>query len=98
MKRSDITREQILRAVLDYRKHGYSRVTWYLEHKALVGAPFKVIWRALEREVKRGLLEYGTSLHSPWVTREGLQWLDLNSDNEILFADNEISLVSLSEI
>lgn len=35
------------------------------------GEPFKVCWRAMERADKRGLLDYGVSLRTAWLTEKG---------------------------
>lgn len=35
------------------------------------GQPFKVCYRAMERAEKRGLIEYGVSLRTGWLTDKG---------------------------
>lgn len=39
------------------------------------GQPAKVVERAVEREVKRGYLEYGCSLWNAWPTPKGRAFL-----------------------
>lgn len=43
--------------------------------EALPGAPDKVVFAAMMRQVDRGLLEYGTFPTSPWLTEEGRAYL-----------------------
>ncbi len=38
----------------------------------LTGQPYKVCLRAAERACKRGLLEYGVSLRTGWLSGDGL--------------------------
>lgn len=48
-------------------------------HEALAvetGQPEKVCYRALERACDRGLIEYGTSLRTGWLTKAGLDLLE----------------------
>lgn len=40
------------------------------------GAPEKVCYRACERAHKHGLIEYGTSLRSGWLTAKGRDLLE----------------------
>lgn len=39
--------------------------------KELTGAPDKVIWAAMEREERRGMVDYGVSLRGGWLTAKG---------------------------
>jgi hypothetical protein len=36
------------------------------------GAPFKVCYRAMERAERRGLIDYGVSLRTGWLTDKGI--------------------------
>lgn len=46
------------------------------EHLArCTGQPQKVCYRALERAVRRGLLDYGVSLRTSWLTDKGMEEL-----------------------
>lgn len=65
MARKDISDEQVVRAYASYRSLDVS--VWELLMEE-TGQPFKVCLRAAERALDRGLLEYGTSLNSAWVT------------------------------
>ena len=38
--------------------------------------PFKVCYRAMERAEHRGLIEYGVSLRTGWLTEKGLELLN----------------------
>jgi len=49
-------------------------MTWQYIQKE-TGAPEKVIYAAMEREDNRGLLEWGVSLRTAWLTKEGEQRL-----------------------
>ena len=42
------------------------------------GEPEKVCFRAMERAFNHGLIEYGVSLRSGWLTEKGLQLLKDN--------------------
>lgn len=37
----------------------------------VTGQPLKVCYRAMERAYRRGLIEYGVSLRSGWLTDKG---------------------------
>lgn len=41
----------------------------------MTGQPEKVCYRAMERAERRGLIEYGVSLRSGWLTDAGMQLL-----------------------
>lgn len=44
--------------------------------EATTGQCAKVCYRAMERAFRRGLIDYGTSLRSGWLTAKGLEVLD----------------------
>lgn len=43
------------------------------------GQPIKVCYRAMERAEERGLIEYGTSLRTGWLTEKGKALLQKSS-------------------
>ena len=43
------------------------------------GEPFKVCWRAMERAVGRGLIDYGVSLRTGWITSRGICLISANT-------------------
>lgn len=68
-KRSDISE----RLVLDVysRPHGER----YPADEVLMretGAPRKVVWAAMIRELDRGSIEFGVNLRGGWLTKEGV--------------------------
>jgi hypothetical protein len=69
MRRRDITTKIVLeaavRASLERRM-----MTWEYIHEA-TGAPEKVIYAAMQREDDRGYLDWGVSLRTAWITKEG---------------------------
>ena len=74
MKTSDITDLQVLQ----------SQQRWLLQRdgpwgyeilERETGIHSKVCWRAFERAEKRGLLEYGVSLRTAWITEKGKELL-----------------------
>ena len=40
------------------------------------GEPFKVCYRCMERAADRNLIEYGVSLRTGWITKEGEKLLN----------------------
>lgn len=67
MATKDISDTQVLNAYLATGPHEWP----YDVLQRTTGQPFKVCWRAMERAYRHGLLEYGTSLRSGWVTEKG---------------------------
>jgi hypothetical protein len=69
MSTKDITDLMVCAAVTAYKTHGlpFSDERLHLE----TGQPIKVCERAMERAYRRGLIEYGVSLRSGWLTEEG---------------------------
>ena len=69
MKTSDITDAQVCRA---YAEWADSRDLFADQVLMLMtGAPYKVALRAMERSARRGLVEWGVSLRSGWLTERG---------------------------
>jgi hypothetical protein len=52
----------------------------YLILMAWTGECEKVCYRALERAHRRGLIEYGVSLRSGWVTQKGMDLIEAHID------------------
>lgn len=75
MSRKDVTDLQVCRAYELWRAElqslgaGARRPTQLLQE--WTDEPLKVCWRAMERACGRGLVEYGTSLDSGWLTEKG---------------------------
>lgn len=69
-KRSDITDLAVLCAAA-FRDQG-EFITDRLRRR-YPDCPPKVLYAAIERASKRGLLDYGVSLRSGWVTAEGVR-------------------------
>lgn len=76
MATKDITDIQVCEAVRDSRKsHGE---LWPYELLASrTGQPEKVCYRAMERAVRHGLIEYGVSLRSGWLTDKAVALLNV---------------------
>ena len=70
MSTKDITDLQVCEA---YKRceHGRPRVWPYEILQETTGQAFKVCYRAMERAHERGLLNYGTSLRTAWLTDKG---------------------------
>ena len=82
MKISDIKTEQVLRACHAFHKvDGENRMPVTLLIKEY-NAPEKVIFRAMERDLRNGFIDYGTSLQTAWVTEKGYLYLDILADAE----------------
>jgi len=79
MATKDITDLQVLTAQREWLNnrglHGYLRLS------IATGQCAKVCYFAMQRAHKRGLLEYGTSLRTAWITEKGGEMLKNNIDN-----------------
>ncbi len=70
MATKDITDRQVCLAVA--RWNAAQEGPWPYELlMGWTGAPFKVCYRAMERADQRGLLDYGVSLRTAWLTEKG---------------------------
>lgn len=70
MATKDISDVQVLQAFVDARAGNYAK--WSYEFLAeRTGQAEKVCYRAMERASNRGLVEYGVSLRTAWLTGEG---------------------------
>ena len=75
MKRSDITTLSVLKACDKFHKKSKKlmAIETLINEYSL---PKKIIYRAMERDCKNGLIEYGTSLGTAWVTETGYKFLN----------------------
>ena len=80
MKRSDITDVMVCEVFAEFDRSFYaepSGVNIYengYPHDVLMerhGAPFKVVYAAMERTSDRGFIDYGVSLRTGWLTAKG---------------------------
>lgn len=69
MKRADITDAMICRAYARARREGDPIAIIAAE----TGAPYKMAWRAAERAMTHGLINYGVSLRGGWLTEKGIE-------------------------
>jgi hypothetical protein len=67
MKRADISTAEVLRAYRDRPMFGPWPTAILMEK----GYPAKVAYAAMEREERRGFIEYGVSLRAGWLTPKG---------------------------
>lgn len=71
MAMKDITDRQVCLAVKAFRDRDLG-LPWPYEALAIeTGQPEKVCYRAMERANQRGLLDYGVSLRTAWLTEKG---------------------------
>ena len=69
MSTKDVSDFDVCRAVAMCREDNH---IWPYELLAeWTGQPEKVCYRAMERSQKRGLIEYGVSLRTAWLTERG---------------------------
>lgn len=71
--RKDVTDFHVVKAYSEYRERGFMFVYEYLS--VMTGEPQKVCYRAMERAADHGLIEYGVSLRTGWLTDKGKQLL-----------------------
>lgn len=69
MKTADITDTQVCQAFAQWRESRDLFADQVL--MLLTNAPEKVAMRAMERAARRGLVEYGVSLRTGWLTEKG---------------------------
>lgn len=86
MATKDITDKQVCEAYAEIKKQTddlMSRRALLIEKHdwpydllmKMTGQPEKVCYRAMERAEERGLIEYGVSLRSGWLTEKGKELL-----------------------
>lgn len=77
MATKDITDRQVCEAFAAFADHGLPFADERL--MAATGQCDKVCYRAMERADGRGLVEYGVSLRSGWLTDKGKALLDASA-------------------
>ena len=79
MARKNITDLQVLLALEKWKQD--NRGPWAYETLAAeTGECEKVCYRAMERAYDRGLLDYGVSLRTAWITQKGHDLLQANKE------------------
>lgn len=71
VKYSNLSDEFIVNCIA-HKPYKMLNIEWI---KSITNYPEKVIFRALERTHEHGYLEYGVSLNSAWITKEGRKLL-----------------------
>lgn len=71
MATKDISDVQVCRAIQAFRDRDLELPWPYEALAAETGQPEKVCYRAMERADRRGLIEYGVSLRTGWLTEKG---------------------------
>jgi hypothetical protein len=78
MATKDITDAQVVKAQDQWLKN--QQGPWAYEIlESETGESVKVCYRAMERAERRGLLEYGVSLRTAWITTKGAALLTKSS-------------------
>jgi hypothetical protein len=72
MATKDITDIQVVRAFVDAKATGVLADAVLMQR---TGQPEKVVYRAMERAERRGLIDCGVSLRAGWPTERGLELL-----------------------
>ena len=80
MKRSDITNEKVCEAVEQYQKDKDKFPYEILAEK--FNCSEKLAYSACERAAKNGLIEYGVSLRTGWLTEKGKEILSAEYKKE----------------
>lgn len=75
MKRSDIPTEEVMKAYQEYRANHAQFPTEILMKK--YNCPEKLVYSAIKRDYDNGLIEYGVSLRTGWLTEKGLRLINL---------------------
>lgn len=79
MKRSDISDAEVCKAVVEYKNTWRSGGGFPYEILAKkLGCPEKVAYSAMERAHSNGLIDYGVSLRTGWLTEKGEALLELS--------------------
>ena len=71
MKRQDISNFEVVKAVAEYKKDPYNSPYPYEILAKKFGCGEKLAFSACERAVDSGLIEYGVSLRTGWLTEKG---------------------------
>ena len=92
MKRKDISTFVVLTAA--ERAHIYSGAGTWRWIQAMINAPEKVIYAAMERDHDKGYLEYGVSLRTAWLTEKGEQKLkELRAQHGIDLLEEDLTMI-----
>lgn len=86
MKRSDISDKEVCEAVAYYQKMIHARLDTDFPYEMLAkkfGCSEKVAFSACERADEHGLIEYGVSLRTGWLTDKGKALLDSMASQKI---------------
>lgn len=75
MSTKDISNRVVLDAVNQCKLANYECGFPYQLLAQWTGQPEKVCFRAMERAIKYGLLEYGVSIRTAWLTEKGKELL-----------------------
>ncbi|MEM9354618.1 MAG: hypothetical protein AAGB04_00260 [Pseudomonadota bacterium] len=81
MATKDITDRQVLLAYQEAKQQRKVVFPYQILMRD-TGQCQKVCYRAMERAANRGLIEYGVSLRSGWITDEGRKLLDISTNDE----------------
>ncbi len=73
MKRKDVTTKEVLLACHRFHNEGDEQPFIQLMNK--FNAPEKIVYAAMDRDCDNGLIEYGVSLATSWVTPKGYDFL-----------------------
>lgn len=69
MSTKDVSDAEVVRAAVKARSVGSTTLN---ELTAITGQPRKVCFRAIERAVERGFVEFGVSVETAWPTEKGI--------------------------
>jgi hypothetical protein len=93
MPRRDVTDIQVCQAYgLKNKEAKAGRSFDVIEHLAVhTGQPEKVVYRAMERAYRHGLVEFGVSLRSGWLTEKGEGMVQVRPQNVNVNPDPKLS-------
>lgn len=80
MATKHIADAEVCRAVHDSRSAQWTVGYAYTILSRTTGQPMKVCYRAMERANRRGLLDYGVSLRTAWLTPAGRALIGIASE------------------
>ncbi len=75
MKTSDVSDREVLRAYVQAISEQFERYPYEILMARHPGLPQKVAYAAMERSHRRGLVSFGTSLRTGWLTNKGVSLL-----------------------
>ena len=82
-KRSDISDIDVIRAYLEMEEGFVSDISPIQRLARDFNCPIKIAWRACERTLDKGFLEYGTSLRTAWVTSLGMRYWEASKADKL---------------